>query len=234
MVCLLENRLVNYKETLMALYGLNWHIAQELSGRQIYFYQSSFKLPTALSDTIPLEYQHMVDVMNILYARRFWVVGEWSGLGRRNFVSSLTRHSMQPQRISRSLPRTSSEDVRKRLYLHPQIGPPNGQGSPRSPLQVDPVARRLLRRCKKAERRLGEANRGRVRRVTDIVVCETFKAIYEKATDGQCCQADRRATIRDRQEQFRDFGLRSPQEMDRLEEAVSFSFSKFYVGGMVS
>jgi len=82
--------------------------------------------------------------------------------------------------------------------------------------------------------RLEGANQGRVRRVTDIAVGGTFKAIYEKATDGKCRLADRRATIRDRREQFRDFGLRSPEEMDRLEKAVSFHFSKFYVREIVS
>jgi len=39
---------------------------------------------------------------------------------------------------------------------------------------------------------------------------------------------------RDGQELFRDFGLRSPEEMDRLGEAVSFPFSKFHMGEIVS
>jgi len=60
-ICLIENRLMNYKETLMALYSLNWQIAQELSSKQIYFYQSSFNC----SDTIPLEYEHMIKAMNV-------------------------------------------------------------------------------------------------------------------------------------------------------------------------
>jgi len=92
----------------------------------------------------------------------------------------------------------------------------------------------LLKKWMEAEWKLKEANRGRVRRVTDIVVGGTFKAIFEKATGGQCRQADRRATIRDRREKFRDFGLRSREEMDRLEKEVSFSFSKFYLGEIVS
>ena len=90
------------------------------------------------------------------------------------------------------------------------------------------------RRWIEAEMRFEGVNYGRVRRVTDIVVGGTFKAIYEKATDGKCRRADCRATIRDRLEQFRDFGLRSPEEMDRLEKAVSFPFSKFYVREIVS
>jgi len=40
--------------------------------------------------------------------------------------------------------------------------------------------------------------------------------------------------IKDRQEQFRDFGLRIPEEMDRLEEAVSFPSPKLYLGEIVS
>ena len=92
------------------------------------------------------------------------------------------------------------------------------------------MAKRLLRRCIKAERRLEEARKGRGRPVPDIVVGEAFKAIYAKATDDQCHQADRRAMIRDGQEQFRDSGLRSPEEMDRLEEAVSFPFFQILCG----
>jgi len=62
-VCLIENDLMDYKDTFTALYGLDWESAKELSGMQIYFYPSH--LPTALSNIIPLVYPHIIEVMNI-------------------------------------------------------------------------------------------------------------------------------------------------------------------------
>jgi len=95
------------------------------------------------------------------------------------------------------------------------------------------VARQLHRRCKKAERRLEEANRGRVHRFTDTSVGQTFKAMYEKATIGQCRNKDRLVTRRGRQERYPDFDLGSPAEVDRLVEA-SFPLVKFCVREIVS
>jgi len=58
-ICLIKNELMGYNEAFRALHGLDWRMALELIGTQIYFYQSP--LPTALSDTIPLLHPHMVE-----------------------------------------------------------------------------------------------------------------------------------------------------------------------------
>ena len=92
--------------------------------------------------------------------------------------------------------------------------------------------RRLQRRLDKAKGDLEEeVNTGRGRRFSDLIIGETFKAMYDKGTDGLYPRTDRLETIRAHQEWFLDFGLESPEHVDMLAEEVSFPLVQACVKG---
>jgi len=74
---------------------------------------------------------------------------------------------------------------------------------------------------------LAEENLELLPRVTDIVVGETFKAMYNTGTRGRCRRKNRLLEIRSRRQRYWQFGLGSPADVDGLVEEVRFPIVKF-------